>query len=230
MKAIHDILLWIHIPAGTISLILFWIPVMVTKGGNIHRKAGKAYYYSMWIVLITSVLLSINNLLMSQWINATFLGYLAVLTGYPLWYSYEILQQRTTWTPQYYTRRKIFAGLLFSCAIGMLVAAAWLRFEGFGILMLVFGLLGLPAIKDVLADLQKAMSHETRIQTHIRGTIISGIAAYTAFLSFGGRSLFGDLLPGYWQVLPWVMPTLVGLPIIRVMKKRYAKRKKNGNG
>lgn len=221
MKEIHDILLWIHIPAGTISLVLFWIPVMVKKGNNIHRKVGKAYYWSMWIVQITALLLSINNAILGQFIMAAFLGFLAILTGYPLWYSYEILQQKKVWSDRYFKVRKTFAWVLCLASLSMLIGAGIMRFEGPAILMVFFGLIGLPAIKDALMTREAAMAKESRIKTHMRGTIVSGIAAYTAFLSFGGRTLFGDLLTGYLQIIPWIAPTIIGLVVLRFMKKKY---------
>ncbi len=221
MEVIHDFFLRIHIPAGTLSLILFWIPVMVKKGNNIHRKVGKAYYWSMWIVQITAFILSINNVFLGQYIMAAFLGFLAILTGYPLWYSYEILQQKKVWSERYFNNRKAFAWVLFMASLCMVIGAALLKFQNQGVLMLFFGLLGIPAMKDALMSKETAMKKENRIKMHMQGTIISGIAAYTAFLSFGGRSLFGDLLPGYWQVLPWIAPTIIGVTAIRFMKKRY---------
>ena len=221
MKAIHDIFLWIHIPAGTLSLILFWIPVMVKKGNNVHRKVGKAYYWCMWIVQITAIILSINNAFLGNYTMATFLGFLAILTGYPLWYSYEILQQKKVWTERYFVIRKVFAWALFCASLSMIIGAAILKFQNQGVLMLLFGLLGLPALKDAMMRKEKAMKTGSRIKMHMQGTIISGIAAYTAFLSFGGRSLFGDLLPGYWQLLPWIAPTIIGVTVLRFMKKKY---------
>ena len=222
MEVLHDILLWIHIPAGTLSLILFWIPVMVKKGNNTHRKVGRIYYWTMWIVQITALLLSINNVFLDRYIMASFLGFLAILTGYPLWYSYEILQQKKEWSDRYFKTRKAFACVLFLASMCMIIGAALLKFQDFGILMLFFGLLGIPSLRDVLMTKEVATAKENRIKMHMKGTIISGIAAYTAFLSFGGRSLFGDLLSGYWQFLPWIAPTIIGLIILRFMKKKYA--------
>jgi len=225
MEALHDFLLWIHIPAGTLSLILFWIPVLVKKGGKIHRKAGRIYYWCMWIVQVTALLLCFTNLMMGNIISASFLGFLAILTGYPLWYSYEILQQKKVWTDTYFKARKMFAWVLFLASMGMVVGAVLLKFQGAGILMIFFGLLGIPAIKDALMKKEAAMKKENRIAMHIQGTIISGIAAYTAFLSFGGRTLFGDLLPGMLQVIPWIAPTIIGVIFIRVMKRKYKVKK-----
>lgn len=221
MKEIHDLLLWIHIPAGTISLLLFWIPVVVKKGGNLHKKIGRIYYWCMWIVLVTSMLLSITNLAMGHYIASAFLGFLGVLTGYPLWYSYEILNQKGEWSDRYFVIRKTFNWVLFFCSVGMLAGAVMLNFQKDGILMIFFGLLGIPAIKDALMSKPKAMTKEKKLAMHIQGTIISGIAAYTAFFAFGGRTLFIDLLPGYLQILPWVLPTILGVTFIRLMKKKY---------
>lgn len=221
MKAIHDIFLWIHIPAGTISLILFWIPVIVKKGSNTHKKVGKAYYWCMWIVQLTAAILSINIVFLGNYTMATFLGFLAILTAYPLWYSYEILQQKKVWSDRYFNNRKAFAWVLSMASICMIVGAAIMKFQEQGILMLFFGLLGIPAIKDALMTKETAMAKESRIKMHVQGTIISGIAAYTAFLSFGGRHLFREILPGYWQILPWIAPTIIGITVIRFMKKKY---------
>lgn len=221
MKEIHDIFLWIHIPAGTLSLILFWIPVMVKKGNNIHRKVGMAYYWCMWIVQITALILSINNVFLGHYIMAAFLGFLAILTAYPLWYSFEILQQKKVWSDQYFNRRKAFAWVLFMASLSMVIGAIIMKFQGPGILMLFFGILGIPAMKDALMTKETAIAKENRIKMHMQGTIVSGIAAYTAFLSFGGRTLFGDLLPGYLQILPWIAPTIIGVTVLRFMKKKY---------
>lgn len=221
MKTLHDIFLWIHIPAGTISLILFWIPVLVQKGGNVHRKVGKAYYLFMWMVLITSFLLSCTNFMMEQYEAAVFLGFLGVLTGYPLWYSYEILHQKKEWTASYYKRRKGFAWILFCCAIGMLLGAIAMKFQGAGVLMFFFGTLGMPAYRDARMTKEIAMAKEGKLEMHIKGTIISGAAAYTAFFAFGGRAFFGDFLTGYLQIIPWILPSIIGLSVIKFMKKKY---------
>lgn len=220
MELIHDILLWIHIPAGTLSLILFWVPVMTKKGGSLHRKVGTWYYRVMWVVQISAALLSVVNAINGRYTSAVFLGFLALLTAYPLWYSYEILQQQKTWSLSYYKKRRAFAYVLFASSVGMLIGALYLQFKGTGVLMAFFGVLGVPAWREARMSLEVAMQKETRIKMHIKGTIISGIAAYTAFLAFGGRALLADLLPGMWQVLPWVFPTIIGVTIIRVMERK----------
>jgi hypothetical protein len=224
IEFIHKILLWIHIPLGALSLILFWIPVGVKKGSPTHRKIGLQYYRSMWIVVVTAFLMSICNLIMQEYILASFLGYLAIVTAYPLWYSYEILRQDKEWSPRYFRLRKLFVLILFFSGIGMfLLGAIGFRFAGMGMAIAFFGLLAIPAARDILMTKTQAMNKEGKLKMHIKGTIISGIAAYTAFFAFGGSRLILEVLKvdPQWMVLPWIAPTILGLIYSRYMKKKY---------
>lgn len=224
IEAIHKTLLMIHIPVGTLALILFWIPVGVKKGSTLHRKVGRYYYYAMWIVLISAFLMCICNLIMGNYVSAAFLGYLSVITSYPLWYSYEILNQDMVWTDRYFMIRKIFSILIFLSSIAMfLLGAIKFNFQNMGTVMAFFGLLGIPAIRDIRMTKEYATSKETKMKMHIQGTIISGIAAYTAFFAFGGsRFLMGVLqLDAQWMILPWTLPTVLGLIYSRYMKRKF---------
>ena len=224
IEAIHKTLLMIHIPVGSLALILFWIPVGVKKGSTLHRKVGRYYYYAMWIVLISAFLMCICNLIMGNYVSAAFLGYLAVITSYPLWYSYEILNQDMVWTDRYFMIRKIFSILIFLSSIAMfLLGAIKFNFQNMGTVMAFFGLLGIPAIRDIRMTKEYATSKETKMKMHIQGTIISGIAAYTAFFAFGGsRFLMGVLqLDAQWMILPWTLPTVLGLIYSRYMKRKF---------
>lgn len=226
MELLHTILLWIHIPFGVISLILFWIPVGLKKGSHLHRKIGKYYYSTMWVVLISSALLSVCNVFLGKQMAALYLGYLTIITAYPLWYSYEILQQKKEWSDRYYTIRKIFLTTLFVTGVGMIMLGGIkYHFQGMGTMMLFFGLLVLPAGKDVFLTKVKAMNKETKLKMHIQGTIISGIAAYTAFFAFGGsRILMGMLeLHHQWMMVPWILPSILGLTYSWYMKRQYSR-------
>jgi len=171
MKALHDILLIIHICAGTLSLILFWIPVGVKKGSPLHRKVGNYYYKTMWVVLITAAMMCVIALIVGNIVMAAFLGYLSVITSYPLWYSYEILNQKKIWTDRYFMIRKMFSALIFISSVGMfLLGAIKYNFQDMGTVMAFFGLLGIPAIRDVRMTKEYATNKETKLKMHIQGT------------------------------------------------------------
>ncbi len=224
IELIHKILLWIHIPFGTLSLILFWIPVGTKKGSPIHRKVGWYYYITMWVVVITAALLSVSNVIRGRYMSAMYLGYLAIITAYPLWYSYEILRQKTVWSDLYFTIRKIFVSIVFLSGLCMfLLGAIKFQFQGMGTMMVFFGLLGVPAGRDIFMTRTKAMDKEGKLKMHIQGTIISGIAAYTAFFAFGGSRIMMNVLHLHhqWMMVPWILPTLLGVIYMRYMKRKY---------
>ncbi|MEL7220581.1 MAG: hypothetical protein AAGJ93_04630, partial [Bacteroidota bacterium] len=168
--------------------------------------------------------MSLCSIIMGNYVIAAFLGYLSIITAYPLWYSYEILYQNKEWSDRYFMIRKIFVSISFLIGIGMfLVGAVYLRFQGMGMTITFFGFLALPAARDILMTKTKAMDKESKLKMHIKGTIISGIAAYTAFFAFGGRTLLIDVLQlgEQWMVVPWVAPTLLGLIYSRYMQRKY---------
>jgi hypothetical protein len=47
LEFIVKILLFPHVTFGFISLVLFWLPVFMRKGGKGHRVVGKLYVYAM---------------------------------------------------------------------------------------------------------------------------------------------------------------------------------------
>lgn len=221
---IDKILLWVHIPFGMMSLILFWIPVGVQKGSPLHRKVGRWYFFMMWVVVLTAFLLSIVNLIMGDIMSAVFLGFLSIITVYPLWYANEILQQGRQWTDRYFRIRKGFLSVLFTSGIGVfLVGAIQYQFQDLGLMMAFFGILAFPAGRELFMTKATAMDKETKLKMHIRGTIISGIAAHTAFFAFGGRRILVDVLhmDTSLMFIPWIAPTLLGLVYSRYMRRKY---------
>ncbi len=221
MEAISKGLLSIHIFAGAVSLILFWLPIFTKKGGNLHRKIGKAYVILMWIVVVTSVILSIENVFLGYYEPAAFLGFIAIITANPLWYGIAALKQKKSVSASYLRTHLLFSwGLV---VFGLLLIAYGCTIGGNAILMFIFGILGLVTGAQALRDYYK-----TRIlkvdgyELHFAGMIISGIAAYTAFAAFGGRQFFSEYLTGYWMVVPWVLPTVIGVTIIEYMKRNRA--------
>ena len=221
---LHEIFLYIHIPFGVLSLLLFWVPIGLPKGSKHHRSFGRYYFYSMWVVVVTALLLSVCNLILDRMMAALYLGFLSIITAYPLWYANEILKQKEVWTNRYFITRKVFSAVLFASGLGMLLLGGIkFHFLGMGTMMGFFGLLAIPAFRDLMMSKPKAMLKEKRMKMHIQGTIISGIAAYTAFSAFGGSRIMVELLHMHhqWMVIPWILPTVLGLTYSRFMKRRY---------
>jgi len=221
LEFINRYLLGFHIVAGSISLISFLIPLFVKKGGNAHRRVGWVYVYTMWAVIISALLLSITNIFTKDYTSALFLGFLAVLTAGPLWSAIAILKNKKTLSDRYILTKKILSGCIFIFGILNFVAAFTIGFQNsMSPLLLFFGIIGCLSGQDALRGKEKINSKSNWLAEHLSGMIIGGIAAYTAFFAFGGRSLFGHLFSGYGIIIPWVLPTIIGVVLIRWYKRK----------
>lgn len=56
-KLIYDILI-LHAIAGGIALLTGAIAIISKKGGRLHKKAGKVYFWAMTLVFITGILIA----------------------------------------------------------------------------------------------------------------------------------------------------------------------------
>lgn len=218
MELLDKFLLYSHIFVGSISLILFWIPVFVKKGGNTHIKVGWAYTYTMWYVLITAAMLSVINFLQGHIIVAAFLGFLALFTGYPLWYGICILKYKKNIPLKVLRIRKILNILIFTGGIGLILWAIILKLQGMAVLLLIFGIIGVSGSTSVVISSSRAK--KSWLSEHIEGMVGTGIAAYTAFFAFGASRMFASIFDGPLIAIPWVLPTVIGTFIIIRLKKK----------
>jgi len=219
-------LLPVHIACGFLSIVVFWIPIFVKKGGNIHVKIGKLYMTLMWIVVITAGILSIENLMQGAYIGAAFLGFLVFITANPLWYGIAILKHKNGLSESYKTKHMLFNAFIMLAGLLLIIYGITLKNNPSGILMIIFGILGLSTGKDIIMMYRNPASKSDWIKEHIAGMLTSGIAAYTAFAVFGGQNFFQGLFTGYFSIIPWVTPTIVGSILIKYYKNKYLRKKK----
>lgn len=221
MDLVAKTLLLAHIAAGFSSLILFWVPVFTRKGGINHRRIGNYYIYAMWAVVITAVLLSVKNLLVGRFVMAAFLGFLALITGKPLWLGITALSNKKGSSAIYRRAQIVISASVVmagACLIGYGLA---LGASGIAVFMIIFGVLGLASVFDLAANLRTDANSKHWLEEHLANMCITGIAAHTAFLAFGAQSMFSHLYGSYWSIIPWVAPTLIGTIGIRVAIGRY---------
>jgi len=224
MDQFTKIITLIHISLGALSLVLFWLPVFTRKGGKLHRKIGKWYVYFMWGVVITAAALSIKNILIGEITTAIFLGFLTLITANPLWYGIAMLKNKKGISDTYKQMHFSFNILIILFSVFMLVYAIIAVESGASILLSFFALLGLSSAPQIIRDYKSQLSDKSWFKEHYQGMIISWIAAYTAFFAFGGRQVFEELLTGYWQIVPWILPTLIGFVGLRYTRKYYERK------
>jgi len=228
MDIFFKTLLLLHVSAGFTSIGLFFVPAFAKKGGKIHNRVGRWYTYAMWTVVITAAVLSAINYARGYTSVALFLGFLALLTARPLYYGVAVLSNK-----QGPSRRmaridralRISLGLFSVFMIGY--GCGWWGDDG-QTLYLIFGGLGMLVWPSLIRDARGVTPGYNWMEEHLGQMVVTAIAAFTAFLAFGGQRAFGNLFTGNLQIVLWTLPTVLGVAFSRWYKWRLRKRRAAG--
>lgn len=239
MTMLHGLLVHTHVIVGAAALLLFWIPVFARKGSPVHVRAGRYYGLSMYLVSISAFCASVlvladpvgirrpglqlnageaARLADSIRAGSLFLLMLSVLVFASVRHGLAALRERER---PGILRQPLHRGMII--ALGLLGAVV-------GVIGIARGLVLLMIFAGIAVSAAIGMFRETRIErltanertiAHLGGLIGSGIGTYTAFFAFGGARFLGDLLPGQWQTLSWVIAPVIGTIAIARLTRRY---------
>lgn len=240
IASLHALLRTVHIAAGFTGLVVFWLPLLVRKGGAAHRGWGKAFGLCAGVVIVTA-LVSCAWLLIDpvgfagaeaadtpaeRWVLRFFggmLGTLGLFTLPPLVLAVRVLRAR----PEAFVRPWVcvLAALPALAGVGLLAFAfAWWRDEGptaLGGVAVALGLVGFYASGDLARFLADPFPTPTsRLTRHMEFTLTCGIAFHTAFSVFGLSRLFPGTFSGPAQIVAWLLPAAVGLPAMGLWIRR----------
>jgi len=214
MESLMRMLLSLHIAAGTVALIVAPAAMLTVKGGRAHRRWGVIYFWSMALVALTAVVLSL-------WRPRIFLTLLAVFSFYQAFAGYRVLWRKRP------ARGDAPRAIDWAAAIATFGASAALvvlglvqpgpSWERIGIVPVVFGLLGMVlAGIDVWRFVWPPADERAWWFAHMAGMLGSYIAAVSAFsvVNFA-------FLP---TAARWLWPTIVGTPLIALWVRYYRVR------
>lgn len=225
-----------HIVFGFTVLVLFWVQIFSRKGSRFHVAAGKFYYwfglivvalagYGVFTVIARAFTSDDKPAMSDPYLAAVlFLGYLAVITFSVLEKGRSAIRFRGP-SPGV---RSLFAWTRAALALSaslLLIAYAALHQPANAILLFALSPLGIfIAIETASFQLNGNNKPDRWVVEHLDGMIGSGIAFHTAFFVFGAGNLFEPLLADTpYQLVPWVLPTLIGLPATMIWKRRVLK-------
>src|SRR5262245_58493256 len=225
MSKIFTVALTIHVVAGIIGLAAFWTPAVARKGGALHIKAGRIFYWMTCAIAVTGLVMGAAMLVdplgirlqgrtvaperaaaIASQIRLTvpFLLYLVIITFAPVHHGVRVLETRR----QPERLRTPFHTALSVSAIGAAAAmvglAAWFRQPIFAALSPIGFLLGTGHLKYARQPLASPMAWWYE---HMGAMLGGGIAFHTAFLVLGAGRLLPFHLSGAAAVIPWVLPS-----------------------
>lgn len=212
MEKLIKVTLFFHVLSGGIALLSGIFAIITKKGQKKHRLAGQFYFWSMFSVIITGLIVSTyrNNLFLQS--IAVFSFYLAFTGKRVLRYKKEIQPETIDW---------VFNSLSMLVSLIMLFFAfkffANIGFVGVAPILLVFGgLLFWMSVQDFLKMKRKVAHPNQWLLDHISRMGGSFIATSTAFLLINIR------LEPVWVM--WLLPTLIGTPLIAISSKKWKKK------
>ncbi|MDE0247864.1 MAG: hypothetical protein OXO56_08045 [Gammaproteobacteria bacterium] len=233
---LFDALIPVHVVAGFVGLATFWIPVFARKGGRTHVWAGRIYARCAYVVTLSAVVAAAGRVVSYrlQGIGvaerpevygfAVLLGYLGVVT--------------------FATVRQAMRAVATRRAPGKLrtpahEALAWASVSG-SVIVVGFGLAAWSDVSPILLGMSpiglftgwsmlRFMRDPERermgwFYSHLGSMLGGGIAFHTAFIVFGAQRFWAYEIEGRLAVLPWILPTVVGIPAIVVWTRHYRRR------
>lgn len=231
-----NILVFVHVAAGFAGLGAFWVPILSRKGGKNHKLFGKVFKYSAYLVL-GAAMGSVSYRLFEAFAKGLrpsqdpdnfgfviFLGYLAVVTIIGMRHGFAVLNYKTDLSLLDTRLNRSLARLAIGCSLGIIIFAVYYAPSNAIVLYalspigFIIGIGVLKAIKGKLNE-KKAWFYE-----HMGALIGTGIAYHTAFAVFGSGQLFNLGLEGFAAVMPWIAPTLIGVPASIIWTRHYRRK------
>ena len=193
------ILLPIHILAGTIALLCAALAVPSEKGKKLHVLSGRAYFWSMAIIFLTAIPMSIIS-------SNIFLFLIAIFSFYLAFAGMRFARNRRGIAT---SLDRIAVSLMISSGLGMLILSAifFTNNNPQYIVLLVFGFLAITlGYADFRSYKKNSATGKERISRHLTNMMGGTIAVITAVL------VTNPPLEPEW--VWWVLPTAVITPVI----------------
>lgn len=239
MLTVHSTLLYLHIVAGVIAMIIFWIPVTTRKGGLNHRRFGRVYVAIMYAVAVSAIIMSVMVLAAPAYFKADWFvdsknpeqlkmsiyGFWTLLLVLSL-LTYNAVNQAMLALKTKHDRSLARRWYHLCAPIALLLSAIvllGLTVNGVGnkVLGYVFSTFSVISALQVLHyAYAKHVAANRWLIEHLSSMCGSGIAVYTAFFAFGARHVLAEL--GQWQLVFWILPGILGGIAIHLWTRKYS--------
>lgn len=209
MEVVAKGILWLHIACGFAAFFCAPVALATRKGGTVHRRFGRYYFWLMAGMAATGTLLALRAV-------SFFLVIIAVFSFYFAFRGYRALLTKAG--PRVIDRVAAVVVLGASAALlalGIVQPAGWPA-PGASI-SVIFGLLGIfTGGSDLYSFARPPADPHAWWYAHMNGMLGSYIAAISAF-----SAINLTFIPMPWR---WLWPTIAGTPLVILWIGYYRKR------
>ncbi len=245
MTITYKTLLFFHIGVGFASLVFFWIPVYAKKGSAFHIRSGHWYAKTMYAVGYSALALSLMSMIDPMGFkfgDANFseeetlraiasardvgLFLLAISVLVLVGVRHGLQSVRAKGNHSLMRRADNVLVNLVLLAVGIWLGISATGNSPMSVLFYIFAFLCIfTSIGNLRFCLKSSVTRSEQIIAHLSSIIGAGIGSHTAFFVFGANRVFSELLSGYAEIIPWVLPAIIGNIIILRQAKRYRRPK-----
>lgn len=244
----HSALRWSHIVAGAIGLIVFWLPVFARKGNRLHRTAGRIFVFLSYFISATAAIscgwglvAPISFTGITRELNPNEVATLSanVRFLFSILGTLMLFLVAGTQLGVYSMRTKgrhdparirvlAFHVLAVFGGVALFLYGAWqwwLSRESRYFVCLALGAIFVLDSKKVFRYLARDWTGTKQWwYVHMECMLGAGIAFYTAFAVFGFSRLTNLQLEGSFALVPWILPSAIGIPATSVWIRHYRKK------
>ena len=249
MRDMYRLVLLAHIACGVIGLFAFWTPALSRKGGGVHTAAGRLFFWATSGIALSG--LAMTGLLLSDpigvrvshpaslspeaaasiargvRISSLFLVYLLLITYTPVYHGVRVLATRRN-PPALRTPVHTALNAATLVASASMVVMGWTTGQLLFLYMSPIGfLIGWGNLQFARKPYATPMAWWYE---HMGSMLGGGIAFHTAFLVLGAGRLLGIQLEGPSAVVPWLLPTVIGVPASAIWTSYYRRKFNEGAG
>jgi hypothetical protein len=236
MNSAMNVLLLAHVATGFVGLAAFWIPVFARKGGRAHVLAGRVFTYCAYVVTVSAVTASAGRIVSFQMQGigladrpelygfAVLLGYLGVATLATVRQAMRVVATRKA--PER-LRTPFHEALAWASMAGSVtvVAFAFAAWSDVSPILLGLSPIGLFTGRGMLRLMRNPGAQRMGwFYSHLGSMLGGGIAFHTAFIVFGAQRLWAYEIAGPLAIVPWILPTVIGIPAILLWTRYYRRR------
>lgn len=220
MARLFQSVLALHVAAGAVGLLVFWVPLVTKKGGRTHRRVGWVYVAAAATLAVTGFLLCIQLLSGGsplRWRAGIFLAYVSVVAGTSAQFGVRALRTKG--------RAGTSRGAV-DLVPPLLLVAGGVALAAFGIyrsmaLYVLFAVLGVVLGVTHLRFWLTPPAHEREwFIAHMNGMGTSCISTVTAFVVVNARRL--GMRP--FDLVLWAGPIAVLAVGLTIWRRYYARR------
>jgi uncharacterized membrane protein len=211
MEIFQKYILWIHIFAGGIALIMGLVPMVTEKGANLHKQSGRIYFWAMFIIFITALLRFRPEMRM------VFLDCIAIFSFYNTFTGRRLVQMKDIGEVKTIDWIALYTAMIFGAI--MIGIAIWALVNNVVFLWATLGFFGWRCLRLAVIDWQifkgkKQTENLHWFYNHIARMIGSYIATLTAFLVVNNKGFVPDLIA-------WISPAVIGIFAIVRLQMYY---------